>query len=229
MWDPVSLPLLSAHHSETAPDGGPKRLPAELVARLSASRMAHTALLNTRQVFLAQFDMALHSLPAEAPPADLDLTPLLPKPTAAPAEAAPSSAPAPAAAAAAAAAAAGLPPTLSFLGSAVGTEGLLTSLHDTLLKIPMTPGTNFAASFGHLVGGYDSAYYGYLYSEVFANDMAASRFSTAADGMLDRAEGMRYRRHILAPGGARDAMESLKSFLGREPSNEAFLKLKGLL
>ena len=40
------------------------------------------------------------------------------------------------------------------------TGALLEELHTSLMGIPMTPGTNFAASVGHLAGGYSSAYYG---------------------------------------------------------------------
>ncbi len=39
---------------------------------------------------------------------------------------------------------------------------------------------------------------------------------------------MDYRRKILQPGGSSDAEELLRDFLGRDPSDEAFLKLKGL-
>lgn len=88
---------------------------------------------------------------------------------------------------------------------------------------PHTPA--LAASFGHLVGGYDSGYYGYLWSEVFAADMFAAVFK--ADP-LSPVAGKHYRDTILAAGGSVDAAVFLRRFLGREPSNEAFLRSKGL-
>jgi Zn-dependent oligopeptidase len=45
---------------------------------------------------------------------------------------------------------------------------------------------------------------------------------------LDPAAGRKYRNIILANGGARDAADFLLEFLGREPSNAAFLRQKGL-
>jgi len=38
--------------------------------------------------------------------------------------------------------------------------------------------------------------------------------------------GRLYRKIILAPGGSRDSIESLRLFLGREPSIDAYFKSK---
>jgi len=46
--------------------------------------------------------------------------------------------------------------------SSVDTASLYKELCDSVMGIPMTPGTNFVASFGHLAGGYDARYFGYL-------------------------------------------------------------------
>ncbi|KAK7203164.1 hypothetical protein BZA70DRAFT_83434 [Myxozyma melibiosi] len=85
--------------------------------------------------------------------------------------------------------------------------------------------THGYASFGHLMGGYDSGYYGYLWSEVFAADIFYSKFKGDA---MNKAAGKEYRDAILKPGGSRDEMESLKALLGREPTNAAFLAELGI-
>ena len=85
--------------------------------------------------------------------------------------------------------------------------------------------TNFGASFGHLMGGYDAGYYGYLWSKVYGDDM----FSVfAEEGILSPEVGRRYRDEVLARGYSRDAIDHLRAFLGREPSTEAFLRDLGL-
>ena len=81
------------------------------------------------------------------------------------------------------------------------------------------------ATFGHLMGGYDAGYYGYLSSQVYSTDMFHSVFKA---NPMDGKEGRRYRKQVLEKGGSRDEMESLKEFLGREPSGEAFYRELGL-
>ncbi len=97
------------------------------------------------------------------------------------------------------------------------------SYRDTLL--PFHEGTFFPASFGHLMGGYDAGYYGYLWAKVYGDDMF-SVFEEA--GVTDPGVGGRYRREVLATGGSRDAIDHLRAFLGREPNSEAFLRNLGL-
>lgn len=113
----------------------------------------------------------------------------------------------------------------------------VSSLYNTLrteisgLKGPETQGLkadwgNGEATFGHLIGGYDAGYYGYLSSQVYSTDMFYSVFKK---NPMDPKEGRRYRHTVLEKGGSRDEMESLKEFLGREPSTEAFYRELGLV
>ncbi|GAW10800.1 hypothetical protein ANO14919_001350 [Xylariales sp. No.14919] len=81
------------------------------------------------------------------------------------------------------------------------------------------------ATFGHLIGGYDAGYYGYLSSEVYSADMFHSSFKK--DPMNGK-EGRRYRHTVLERGGSQDEMETLKQFLGRAPSSDAFYAELGL-
>ena len=68
-----------------------------------------------------------------------------------------------------------------------------------------------------------------MWSEVFSADMFERiRDDPDGGGVFSKAGGMAYRDCILAPGGSVDADEMLKAFLGREPTQEAFLRSKGL-
>lgn len=78
----------------------------------------------------------------------------------------------------------------------------------------------FPAQFGHLIG-YSAGYYGYLWSVVFAEDMF-SKFKE--QGVLNKDLGMKYRRIILEQGNMKEPSALLKQFLGREPSQKAFIK-----
>ncbi|OTA59173.1 peptidase family M3 [Hypoxylon sp. EC38] len=84
---------------------------------------------------------------------------------------------------------------------------------------------NGQATFGHLIGGYDAGYYGYLSSEVYSTDMFYSVFKK--DPMNGK-EGRRYRHTVLERGGSQDEMVTLEQFLGRKPSSDAFYAELGL-
>lgn len=90
--------------------------------------------------------------------------------------------------------------------------------------LPAHEGTFFPGSFGHMFG-YEAGYYGYLWSEVYGDDMF-SRFEE--EGYTNPEVGMSYRREILESGGTRDGMDHLRAFLGREPNNRAFLSNLGI-
>ncbi|MCB0284525.1 MAG: Zn-dependent oligopeptidase [Calditrichaeota bacterium] len=104
------------------------------------------------------------------------------------------------------------------------TTDIVKELQTQIVFTPFVEGTNFQAAFGHLMG-YAASYYGYLWSNVYAQDMF-SVFETK--GILDEETGKRYRDIILAEGGSREAIDLVKEFLGREPNPEAFYKSLGL-
>ena len=82
------------------------------------------------------------------------------------------------------------------------------------------PDTWFQAGFGHLTG-YQGGYYGYLWSKVFAEDMA-ERFKEL--GMLNPEAGAWYRDTVLSRGGSVDASEMIQDYLGREPRMDAYIQ-----
>ncbi|MBV8749906.1 MAG: Zn-dependent oligopeptidase, partial [Candidatus Eremiobacteraeota bacterium] len=86
-------------------------------------------------------------------------------------------------------------------------------------------GTHPQSSFGHLMGGYDAGYYGYLWSKVYAQDMF-SRFK--AEGLTNPSAGMAYRNDILAPARLREPDDSVRAFLGRPMNPNAFYRELGI-
>jgi len=117
--------------------------------------------------------------------------------------------------------------TLDFAFHSPGFDGDTTAtvrrLHE-ITGFPYLEGTHFQSGFGHLFG-YDAGYYGYLWSHVFGDDMF-TRFESA--GLMNPEVGAQYRASVLEPGGSLDGDEMVRGFLGREPSNEAFLRGIGL-
>lgn len=80
------------------------------------------------------------------------------------------------------------------------------------------PGTQFPGTFAHVIGGYAAGYYGYMWSEVLALDM----LSVYGKHLMNPAVGRRFRDLVLSQGGQRPAAALVRSFLGRDPSPQAF-------
>ncbi len=113
-------------------------------------------------------------------------------------------------------------------GRTKDTDAIAAALHP-ITGFPFSEGTHFQAGFGHLFG-YDAGYYGYLWSQVYGDDMAV-RFAEAPTGdepAGDEAVGRHYRTTILEAGGTMDGADLLRAFLGREPSTAPFLREIGL-
>ncbi len=104
-----------------------------------------------------------------------------------------------------------------------------TKLYFDLTKkiraLPLTKNTIPQAAFGHIMGGYDAGYYGYLWSEVIAEDFF-SEFEK--NGIFNPQTGLKFRREILEKGGTLEEEELVRNFLGRPVNNQPFLKSIGL-
>jgi len=86
-------------------------------------------------------------------------------------------------------------------------------------------GTHPQASFGHLMGGYDAGYYGYLWSKVYAQDMFTA---FAAKGLENPEIGMRYRDEVLAPARTYEPDAEVIRLLGRPMNPDAFYRELGI-
>jgi Zn-dependent oligopeptidase len=82
-----------------------------------------------------------------------------------------------------------------------------------------SPKTNMLANWGHMFG-YDSSYYGYLWSKVYAIDL----FSFFKSDPMNKELGMRLREKILSKGGSLDGLDLLRNFMEREPNPDAYIQ-----
>jgi peptidyl-dipeptidase Dcp len=80
--------------------------------------------------------------------------------------------------------------------------------------------------FAHVFsGGYSAGYYSYIWSEVLDADTV--EWFTEHGG-LRRENGERFRRELLARGGAVDLMAAYEGFRGRAPDVTPLLVRRGL-
>jgi thimet oligopeptidase len=115
--------------------------------------------------------------------------------------------------------------TIHSSGAHVDTTQVWKTADSALTPYTFVDGTHPQAGIGHLMGGYDAGYYGYLWSKVYAQDM----FSAFKQGGLENpAVGQRYRATILAPARTYEPDAEVAAFLGRPMSPTAFYRELGI-
>lgn len=95
------------------------------------------------------------------------------------------------------------------------------------VDFPAVPPRYRSTYFSHIFSGesYSAGYYSYLWSEMLDADSVEW---IKEHGGLTRANGDRFREHVLSRGGSEEATTLVRRFLGREPRLEPLLKRRGL-
>lgn len=167
VWSPQVLNLVSGHYLDHS-----KKLPKDLQKQMLAARDFNQGLAYTRQLFLATFDMTIHTQ-----------------------------------------------------NGAVDALATYDRLYREIAGLEPIQGGRSPGTIGHFMGGYDAGYYGYLWSEVYAQDMF-SKFNQK--DLTSNVVGGRYRKAVLSQGAMKEPVDLLRDFLGREPRNDAFFKRLGI-
>eukprot|EP00808_Paulinella_micropora_P022445 g75124.t1 len=125
---------------------------------------------------------------------------------------------------------AGPPPYSWGATSGLSLQELYRAVYETHTGLRLTDGAHPCASWYHLCTGYDAGYYGYGWADVFAADVYEGLTSTDITSSSSPSlfpsptKGAHLRDTLLAPCASRPAMQMLTSFLGRAPSEDAWLR-----
>jgi metallopeptidase MepB len=198
-WTPSQLKNLSKHYVTG------EQIPDDLIAKQISTKNVNGALFNLRQLHFGIYDMTVHTPKSHEEAEAFKLSELYNE----------------------------LRQDITRLKGpeAVGFKRYGFPFSVRLLierKLMLTRNSDWGSgqsTFGHLIGGYDAGYYGYLSSQVYSTDMFYSVFK---QNPMDPKEGRRYRHMVLEKGGSQDEMTTLTDFLGRKPSTEAFYRELGL-
>ncbi|XP_033953903.1 mitochondrial intermediate peptidase-like [Pseudochaenichthys georgianus] len=99
------------------------------------------------------------------------------------------------------------------------TTEILQEMQNKFYGLPYTPNTAWQQRFSHLIG-YGAKYYSYLMSRAVASMVWKQCF---VQDPLNREMGERYRREMLAHGGAKEPMQMVEGMLQRQPTMEEFV------
>ncbi|CAJ1065767.1 mitochondrial intermediate peptidase-like [Xyrichtys novacula] len=99
------------------------------------------------------------------------------------------------------------------------TTQILQEMQQKFYGLPYVPNTAWHLRFSHLIG-YGAKYYSYLMSRAVASMVWKQCF---VQDPLNRDMGERYRREMLAHGGAKEPMQMVEAMLQRQPTIEDFV------
>ncbi|XP_066555724.1 mitochondrial intermediate peptidase [Amia ocellicauda] len=99
------------------------------------------------------------------------------------------------------------------------TTEILKATQEKFYGLPYVPNTAWQLRFSHLIG-YGAKYYSYLMSRAVASMLWKQCFQKDP---FDREMGERYRREMLAHGGAKEPMLMVKGMLQKTPSTAEFV------
>ena len=101
-----------------------------------------------------------------------------------------------------------------------------SALQAAQVQVDVVPPRYRSTYFNHVFGGgYDAAYYAYLWSEVLDADTVEW---FRENGGLSRGNGDAFRAALLSRGGSGDVMDFYRSLRGRDPRIEPLLARRGL-
>jgi metallopeptidase MepB len=200
LWTPRHMKDISLHYSYLSPeyleawkkenpgvDQPPRKIGDDLIERLVKLRRIGIAGTELSKVWMAKFDMAIHSPKSHQEVIDMD------------------------------------PQTLynKIRAEATGLSGPEPPANE---EETWKWGHAFS-SFRGIAGGYDAGYYTYSLSQVYSFDLFRHGFG---GDTMSKEKGRRFRNVVLEPGGSRDGMDILKTFLGRDVDERAYWEGLGL-
>lgn len=97
--------------------------------------------------------------------------------------------------------------------------------YNELLELELPHDMLSISHFGHIMGGYQAGYYGYLYSEVMSTSAYMLKFKGKE---LDENVGYEYRQKVFEKGSSLDGRELFDSFVGQKEDPIYLLELNGL-
>jgi Zn-dependent oligopeptidase len=197
-FDSTKLPMDFVVQDEASkPKESQYPLPDEMIERVQKTKFLFAGYDYRRMAFMTAFDLLVHGLPYKSSLSveDKNALEILPEKN-----------------------------LLTLEYSNVTGKSLLqlwTALQKHIVKMDTVPNTNPLACWYHLAMGYDSGYYGYLYSEGIAADIYETMFEKEC---LSRESGLKLREKVLQMGAKDDALNFVSKTLGRKPDVSNLIK-----